>query len=92
MTCSTGMDKIWEPGFSNTGFNIKLLLEPRSGKGPTFVKFVVLVAKICGERFGEDDATRSEEKTSSLLDVLGSFFGGTRGQPENVDDFLVPEK
>ena len=79
----TGMDKIWGRGFSNTGFKIK---------GATFVKFVVLVENIWGERFGEDDVTRREEKTSSLLDALGLLFGGTMGPPENVDDFLGPVK
>ena len=67
---STGMDSICGRGFSNTGFKIKLLLQSRSTKGATFVIVLDLVANIWGERFGEEDVTRRDEKTSSLLEVL----------------------
>ena len=63
MLISTGMDNEWGLGFSKTGFKIKLLLTLGFAKDDAFVHVVDLVEYICGERFGEDEVTRSDEKT-----------------------------
>ena len=88
MLISTGMDNEWGLGFSKTGFKIRLLLTLGFAKDDAFVHVVDLVEYICGERFGEDEVTRSDEKTLFVGSVLGVLPGRIRGPQENVKDFF----
>ena len=52
---------------------------------------VHLVANVWGERFGEEEVTRSDETTASELEENDLFFE-LDGSQEKVADFLGPEE
>ena len=82
--------------FSKTGLRIRLLLWSGFKRGEfelIFVNLVHLVANIWGDRFGEDEVTRSEETIASVLEEKDVLFGPVPiGPQEKVADFLGTEE
>ena len=93
MTISTGTDRFTGlDRFSNTGLRIKLLVQSGSKGGEVELmsgNLVHLVANVWGERFGEEEVTRSDETTASELEENDLFFE-LDGSQEKVAD-LEPD-